>query len=335
MYTLGLDIGGANLKASDGETTSASQSFPLWRQPEQLSHALREVVARFDRPERVALTMTGELADCFRTKTEGVNFILDAALSAFPETDRMVWQSGGEFVDIETARELIPLVAAANWHAQATWAGRMVPIGKALLVDMGSTTTDLIPIDNGFPMPQGRTDPERLATGELVYLGVRRTPLIGLLHEVRLSAGSVHPLANELFATTHDLFLVVGDLDDCPENCDTANGRPATREFAFDRLARQLCGDVTEFPLSALEIFARKCLQAMTTRIHFALRKLKVEPSETALILSGEGAFFARRILAQFDPAWRQSIDLTNVLGRDHSQAACAFALARLAREVA
>src|SRR5256885_9284124 len=51
----------------------------------------------------------------------------------------------------------------------------------ALLLDTGSTTTDIIPMINGVPVPVGRTDPHRLGTGELVYTGVRRTPVCAVL----------------------------------------------------------------------------------------------------------------------------------------------------------
>jgi len=68
--------------------------------------------------------------------------------------------------------------AAANWLALATYAGRLAPRGPAVLLDVGSTTTDVIPLQDGTPVPRGRTDPERLESKELVYTGVRRTPLV-------------------------------------------------------------------------------------------------------------------------------------------------------------
>ena len=69
------------------------------------------------------------------------------------------------------------LAAAANWLALATAAARFVADGRGLLIDIGSTTTDLIPLDQGKVVVQGRTDTERLRTGELVYAGIRRTPI--------------------------------------------------------------------------------------------------------------------------------------------------------------
>src|SRR5947208_2344005 len=81
----------------------------------------------------------------------------------------------------DVARRQWLRTAAANWLATAVWAGRFAPEGAALLIDAGSTTTDIVPLWNGRPMPLGLTDPDRLRTGELVYTGARRTPVCALL----------------------------------------------------------------------------------------------------------------------------------------------------------
>ena len=182
MRTVGLDIGGANLKASDGREQSVSSSFPLWRHPELLAAALRELLADFGAVERLAITMTGELADCYPTRADGVQQILTAAEQAAGAAQTLVWCTAGEFLTVPEAREFPRLVAAGNWHALATWAGRLTPEGEAILLDLGSTTLDIIPLECGLPMTAGRTDPERLQSGELLYVGIKRTPLIGLMH---------------------------------------------------------------------------------------------------------------------------------------------------------
>ena len=75
---LGLDIGGANIKAATADKRAVSVPFALWKEPDRLSAVLADVVARFDGVEGFAVTMTGELCDCFETRREGVNRILDA-----------------------------------------------------------------------------------------------------------------------------------------------------------------------------------------------------------------------------------------------------------------
>src|SRR6516225_2420850 len=162
---LGLDIGGANLKAAHTGGSARSVPFALWKRPHDLAAALPPC-------DRAAVTMTGELCDCFATSRDGVRHILDAIAAALPGVPVSVWRTDGRFVNLADARADPRPAAAANWLALATYAGRFAPPGPALLVDVGSTTSDLVPLHDGRPVPSARTDPERLSTGELVYTGV-------------------------------------------------------------------------------------------------------------------------------------------------------------------
>ncbi|HLQ46390.1 MAG TPA: hydantoinase/oxoprolinase family protein, partial [Planctomycetaceae bacterium] len=204
MRVLGLDIGGANLKAATETAEAMSLPFEIWRAPERLADALLPFLDRFAAAELLAVTMTAELADCFATKAEGINHVLRSVEAVTGTRPIRVWQTSGEFVSPDEAREEPRLTAAANWHAQATFVGRLVPSCSAMLIDIGSTTSDLIPLVNGLPMPAGRTDVERLQSGELVYCGVRRTPLCALVDHVPLGDADC-AVAAELFATTLDV----------------------------------------------------------------------------------------------------------------------------------
>src|ERR1700722_7910205 len=121
---LGLDIGGANLKAVHSDGTARLRPFALWKQPEQLPAALRDLLDGLPAFEALAVTMTGELCDCFATKREGVQAILDAVALAAPDKTVHVWNNEGRFTDVATARQTPLAVAAANWLALATYAGR-------------------------------------------------------------------------------------------------------------------------------------------------------------------------------------------------------------------
>ena len=153
---LGLDVGGANLKAATLDGFAVQTPFPLWKQPEWLANALRRLVNDAPPFDRVAVTMTGELCDCFETKRVGVNAILDAVETAVEGTAPItVWTTDGRFVDLAEARREYLKTAASNWLATATYAGRFVSSGAALLMDVGSTTTDIIPLWEGKPRPLG------------------------------------------------------------------------------------------------------------------------------------------------------------------------------------
>lgn len=332
---VGLDIGGANLKGSDGESRSVSEPFALWREPQRLAERLAALLQRFGPVDALAVTMTAELADCFATKADGVRFVLEAVSHVAAGRPVAVWQTGGEFLTLDEAREFTMLVAAANWHALATWAGRMVPEGCGLLIDVGSTTSDIIPLEGGLPLPTGLNDVERLLSGELVYTGVRRTPVCAVASDVPLR-GERCPLAAEVFATMRDAWLLTGELPESPDDCDTADGRPATRAAAHNRIAHAVCCDTTELSIEEAKAIAVDLTERQISQVAAAIRRVAERlPSEcNAVLFSGSGEFAARRAFeaAAIAPdALRLSI--RESLGPEHSEAACAFALSRLARE--
>lgn len=339
---LGLDIGGANLKAADLDGTVRSMAFPMWKQHLQLTERLQEL-SWVEDPDLVGLTMTAELADCFDCKADGVAWVIDSVCHAFPRSAVRVWLTSGEFAEPDDAIELPELVAAANWHALATWAGRAVPDGPALLIDTGSTTTDVIPLLDGRPVSDGLSDVMRLQSGELVYTGVRRTPLCAVTDAVLLSDRRI-PLAAELFATTQDVYVVLGDLAQDSDDTETADGRPLTEEHSSARLARMLCCDRTELETSEIHRIAEQLADAQRTRITQAVSQVTRRLAEQLrqagrddadqtppVVISGGGAFLAAASASA--AGLDEHLDLT-ALGHEHAaEAACAFALSRLVFE--
>jgi (4-(4-[2-(gamma-L-glutamylamino)ethyl]phenoxymethyl)furan-2-yl)methanamine synthase len=336
VNVIGWDVGGANLKVSDGESRSIESAFPLWQKPDNLAEAIRRLATEFSPADHWAVTMTGELADCFATKAEGVRRILASVKEGAGRTPVSVWTTVGEFVSPEEACDTPILAAAANWHALATWCERSAPEGVALLVDIGSTTTDIIPLMDGFPMPEGRTDVERILSGELVYTGVRRTPLNTLASTV-LFRGRQCPLAAETFATTLDIHLLRDVIAEDPASVETANGRAATKEAAIDRIARMICCDREECGPDDVRLIADELAMAQRLRVAAAMSRVarRFETPPKMLILSGSGEFLAREAADQAGRAIEIAgrLSISDLLGKSHSSSACAFAVARLAYE--
>lgn len=335
MLVLGLDIGGANLKAATSDGAAADRPFPLWKHPDRLATELRSLVATFPRPDAIAVTMTGELADCYPSKAAGVRSIVEASVKAADGLPLHVWSTGGEFLAPDEASELTRLVAAANWHALATFCGRVVPNGPALLIDVGSTTTDVVPLQDGAIVAQGLTDLERLRSGELVYTGATRTPVCALGPNVVLDGCEV-PLAAEFFSTTKDVHLLLGELPEDPVDLDTADGRPATTPFARSRLARMLCADPDEVGDDAVRELAAALAERQRERIAAAVERIvnRFGGSLPHVLLSGSGAFVAGRVVAGAHRLREAPLTrLDELFARHVSRSACAFAVARLAAE--
>ncbi len=190
MKIVGLDIGGANIKVATADGICKGYPFPMWKRAGELTAVLSEILssAEFRQADLIGVTTTAELADCFSTKAEGVCFVLAAVTAAAGTTPVRVWTTSGEFLTAGDASEFPMLVAAANWHALATWSARAVPAGTGLLIDMGSTTTDLIPLCDGVPIPEGLSDYDRLRSNELLYTGSTRTPVCAMIQSVEIDA---------------------------------------------------------------------------------------------------------------------------------------------------
>lgn len=318
---IGLDIGGANLKAANTQGWAISQSFAVWKHPDQLAVALSELL-QGQQPSGLAITMTGELCDCYETKQDGVNRILAEVERAFPTTPIQVWSTDGRFLSPSEAHANHLKVAASNWHALATIVGKRSS-DPMLLIDIGSTTTDIIPIANHKPAPQGFSDFERLQSKELVYTGVRRTPVCALLQEQVMA---------ELFATTLDAYLLLGDIPEVGSNRETADGRPATRKLAHARLARMLGSDSYWSPEEATRKLAFLIRLRQQSLIADAIRTVLARQSTApgTIVLSGSGEFLARQTLVGMGIDARL-VSLTDEWGHERSAAACAHAVAVLA----
>jgi (4-(4-[2-(gamma-L-glutamylamino)ethyl]phenoxymethyl)furan-2-yl)methanamine synthase len=322
---VGLDVGGANLKAAPLEGPALSRPYALWKDPAGLSAALQQLYAELPPAQRLAVTMTGELCDCYPNRATGVRAILSALADAAPAVPIRLWTLDGHFVNVKDAWAAPLRVASANWLALAAFAGRLAPHGAALLLDIGTTTTDIIPLLGGQPMPLGWTDAERLRSGELVYRGWRRTPLCAL-------GGG----AAELFATTLDVCLVLGLVPEDAADHDSADGRPATVTAAHARLARMLGADVetstSEERLTYATAVLTRLLEDIADGLTRVLDRLPTAPAH--FLLSGSGEFLARMLLAREPRLSAVTVrSLREELGPARSMASCAYAVALLNRE--
>jgi hypothetical protein len=297
---LGWDVGGANVKAARLDTATSEprvveRPFALWREPDRLTDVLTEVAASLGGATgRMALTMTAELADCFATKAEGVTFVIDAVRRAFPRTHLLVYGVDGRFRPPLAAQRRPLRVAAANWMASATLAAEKWP--SALFLDVGSTTSDVIPIVGGLVVAGGRTDTGRLRRGELVYTGALRTPVCAIVRTLPWR-GRRCRVAAELFAIAADAHLWRGEIAEGDYTCETPDGRGRSRAEAGARLARMIGSDVDSLDAAAVSAIAEAVASAQVGQIAAAIRQVvrRLGPTAPRLaVLAGRGRFLAR-----------------------------------------
>jgi (4-(4-[2-(gamma-L-glutamylamino)ethyl]phenoxymethyl)furan-2-yl)methanamine synthase len=289
---IGIDVGGANLKIFDGAGVHIHYC-PLWEKAPITS--LLEPYAN-GKNDQAAVVMSGELADCFSNKMEGISFIVDAVRRAFP--DARFYGTDAAFHD-----RAVPALAAANWLASADYLRAKYP--RAVLLDIGSTTADIIPLGR-FDALRGLTDLARLQQGYLVYTGMLRTNVATLLRSVDLD-GVRTPVSSEYFATSADVHLVLGTITAEEYGCDTPDHKEKTRDASLRRLARVVCADLGEIGEQGAVQIARQFRDAQCTGVCDAVRACVSASGADSIIVAGIGApFFAGKL---------GGIDLDQMLG--------------------
>ena len=318
----GIDIGGANIKYCQSDGYTLNTTFPLWKKKTSLPEILEKIIP-VKKIRTLAITMTGELCDCFKTKTEGVKYILNSIpKKAFTP---LVWTTNQNFIPLDNAIQNPTICAASNWLGLARFIAKQHPENFGLSIDIGSTTTDVTSIDQGNPSPSGITDTQRLKYGELIYTGMKRTPMASLL-------GSKY--AQEFFATIADAHLLVNNLKEDEEDTETADGRSFTKTNSARRIAKMLCADQNEIPISRIIKTSELAIKTQIKWITIALKKhLQRKGQEPKWIsISGSGETLGKLIVESFEWKIKPRIhSFSNSFGIENSSAACAYSIMKLA----
>jgi probable H4MPT-linked C1 transfer pathway protein len=239
----------------------------------------------------------------------------------------------GQFASIAEAVERPLHAAASNWHALGAFANRFVEAWPALLIDIGSTTTDIVPLDDTGPCGAANCDIERLIGRELIYTGVRRTPVNVVVSQFAWQ-GRNCPLAAELFATMADAYVLLGDIEEDAKDLTTADGRPRTRAWAHARMARMICADAACFSMEDARSAALDVKRAQLALLEAAAVEVvtRLPGPPTTIVASGEGEFLIHELASRLP--WKcRAVSLAHELGPMVSQCAPAHAVAILATE--
>jgi probable H4MPT-linked C1 transfer pathway protein len=312
---IGWDIGGAHLKAvrlrPDGHIMAVVQlPCPLWRGLEYLELAVEDALATLGHAGQHAITMTGELADIFPNRYEGVIRIVETMRERLPGATLQVFSGLRGFVAPEEVSRHTTEIASANWLASAQFAAGQV--GNGVLVDMGSSTTDIVLLQGGCAQPQAFTDAGRLASEELIYTGAVRTPIMAVAQRAPFH-GQWQRLAAEHFATMADVHRLTGKLDAAHDMADTADGAGKSAEESARRLARMVGRDWEEADMEAwtglAQFFAQTQLQDVCGAVERVLSRANCEAMP--LVGAGAGRFVVRELARQMKSEY---VDFSNLV---------------------
>ena len=309
-----LDIGGANTKAVslkiiDGLIyldSTYSTYFPIWAEgKENLGNQLKTCINSLSSPaDLVAITMTAELSDVYNDKREGVLHILNSVGKAFEDVETLVLTNEYDLVSPEQVYFDPLKVAGANWVATAWLASKIIK--NCIVVDVGSTTTDIIPVINHQIVAKGKNDLERLQSGELIYTGALRTNLATMVNKAPIN-DTLTRVSSEIFSTTGDIHLILGNISSSDYNIDTSDGRGKSLEESYSRLARLVCSDVETINQKTLKNLAgflyEKQINLIASGINQINNRISHNSDETYPVLSlGFGRkFLGARAAANLD----------------------------------
>ncbi|MBC7945568.1 MAG: ATP-grasp domain-containing protein [Burkholderiales bacterium] len=325
-HVFGWDVGGAHLKAvvldRDGAVQEAIQRpCRLWLGLQEFDAALAETLDELAFPAASAwhaVTMTGELADCFSSRAEGVKSLAQAISNRLAPA-RVAFFCGAQ--GFATAAQLasnaasIAAVASANWLASAQFCASR--IGDGLLVDIGSTTTDVVLFASGVVAARGSDDRSRLACDELVYTGIVRTPLAALTSRVPFG-GDWQGVMAERFATTADIYRLTGELPDEADQMPAADDAGKSLEDSARRLARMIGADFESAPLGAWQRLAAWFAECQLRKIHAACERVLssadgrgFSSGDAPLVGAGTGSFVACKLAARMT---RRYVDFASLI---------------------
>ncbi|NKB36799.1 MAG: H4MPT-linked C1 transfer pathway protein [Gammaproteobacteria bacterium] len=341
---VGWDIGGAHLKMvkvdGQGNVLQAKQyATPIWQGLEILKSLFEQNKNLHTSDNEVhALTITGELSDIFDNRKDGVEALLSVFASVYQNTESMVYCGESGFLAIAESIEKHNQAASANWHATASYLA--LQNEKFVLIDIGSTTTDLILVDRGRVINKAYTDQERMREASLVYTGFTRTPVMAVVNKVQFE-GVWQSIAAEFFATMADVYRITGELHENQDLMPAADGGKKTREASIRRLARMLGADALEYEdqdryLPLAHYIAAQQLKTIEENLDQMLRHCHYSLAKRPDIVgAGTGRHLARKLAEARNYAY---IDIESLISGNESlfaktgDCAAALAVAQLAR---
>ena len=338
---IGWDIGGAHLKMASidhaGAVNFANQlATPLWKGLDSLENTMSKMHKQITQDSVThSITMTAELADIFKDRKSGVEEITGFLGSHFDKEDFQFYAGNSGLIKADEANSYVADIASANWHATASFVAQNIDEG--VLVDIGSTTTDIIPFASRQLLNTAYTDYERLRDNELVYSGIIRTPVMAVVNKI-FCDGQWQNIATENFSTMSDIYRLTGELNELDDMMPTADGAGKTPCDSARRLARMIGLDLEDendiYPFMEM---ARHITDSHLEIINKSLSKILSLHKSNCLVGAGAGRFLVRKLASKNNLKY---IDFTDFLSypkqEEHKVLSCAAAVsvAQIARAV-
>ena len=312
----GWDVGGAHLKVAKATGPAhvaqvVQLPCPLWKGLDQLHGSIDLVREQFDfSHSMLVITMTGELVDHFDSRKEGIGKIAEMIGQRFRENEILYFAGHEGLVHMNELGSLPAQVASANWLASGSYIATRLK--DALVIDIGSTTTDVISIRDHHVVNEGYTDSERLHARELVYCGIVRTPVFALCSAAQVGGRLIPPM-NEYFANSADVYRLTGELPSYADTGRTPDGRGKDQISSAVRLARMFGHDATTEQQDMWKAVAAYVREQQIQIILDACRKQMLRTGlglDAPVAGAGAGRFLVREISRRLNRRYVDVADL-------------------------
>ena len=294
---LGIDIGGAHIKlvGLDKETKIILVKyikFYFWKKKEKLSKVFDFINSISSPNTKIGITLTAELCDIFETRLDGFKKIYSECKRL---KNKFFFYTSSK--EVFTVKSNTKKIISMNWHATGKFISRN--LNDAIVVDFGSTTTDIICIKNKIIKNLGFDDFSRLKNNELIYTGLTRTPIFGVMNELILN-GINYPLIPEFFSSMSDVYRINKSLDKVLDIDDTADNTEKNLNQSFIRVARNFGFDFNKSNKELLKKISRKLINFQMKKIAISLDKLMIKfnmSKKVPIVLCGIGNEVLRNFL--------------------------------------
>ena len=294
---LGIDIGGAHIKIVGLDKQKKIIlvkyiKFYFWKNKAKLFKFFDFINSISTPHTKIGITLTAELCDIFETRIDGFKKIYNECKRL---KNKFFFYTSSK--EVFTVKSNTKKIISMNWHATGKFISKN--LSNAVIVDFGSTTTDIICIKNKIIKNLSFDDFSRLKNNELIYTGLTRTPIFGIMNELSLN-GINYPVIPEFFSSMSDVYRINKSLDKILDIDDTADNTEKNLNQSFIRVARNFGFDFDKSNKELLKKISRKLINCQMNKIAVSLDKLIIKfnmSKKVPIVLCGIGNKVLRNFL--------------------------------------
>ncbi len=315
---IGWDIGGAHLKScviNNQKTVCSVDLCELWKTKE-VGYMINQIIKQYSHKGIVnnVITMSGEMCDVFENRDQGVKKILNY-FKKFVNTYVYTRNCGIVSVKHNTKPKNI---ASANWHVIAKFMCKKLT--NAIIIDLGSTTTDFILIKNSKIINKRLDDFSGLRSQELSYIGCLRTPPYIFERSLKINNKDIH-IIPENFSSLADVYRIIKKLPKSFYYSSTCDSKDKDIKACMVRFARNFGLDYKEkhrnFLISAAQKISDLHSTILNKVINYHIEKNFLSDKNVKIIGLGIGEEIIKDLCVKNR---REYLDLSTIMGEKMSR---------------